>query len=299
MNAFMRWIIIKLKKISPLKILSIPQISEVESKVLLKIQILFYGTAALLAIFFAISVVGYKQEVTIETSSNTTEETDISSTYYNKNGVAARHPTFLSGGTEKAISEWNNLISDDFKRILDIYSFQPFPELTQGPTDSVPTILNINYELMDNNPVLFSVLYRAAFHSSYSAYPTELVYTTNINKDKNTKLQLKDIVKLDKKFVESFRTWDFTVFENNNEELRQAVKDYLAGLSDEELLRGFLQADQINSKNSYGIYSYYKPNSLGISLSVPHYIGDHVEFEREYSKLTSFLKSDIKVPKGK
>ncbi len=299
MIAFMKRMIINLKNISVVKIIRGTKISGEENKVMFRIQTLFFGTATMLVILFAFSVFGYKHEVTIETSSNSMDEKDIISTYYKKNGVVARYPTFVGGGTEKAISEWNRLISEDFKRILDIYSFQPFPELTQAPTDSVPTILNINYELMVNNPTIFSVLYRAAFHSSFSAYPTELVYTTNIDKDKNTKLQLKDVVKLDKEFVENFRTWDFILFENDNEELRKAVKDYLAGLSDEELLRGFLQADQINSKNSFGIYSYYRPNSMGISLSVPHYIGDHVEFEREYSKLEKYLKPGFKVPGSK
>ncbi len=299
MNVFMRWIKAKFNNISTLKVLEGTKINGEENKVILQILKLFFGTAVVLVLLFAFSVMGYKKEVTIVTSSNSTDEKEISSTYYKKNGVVARYPTFVSGGTEMAISEWNRLISEDFKRILDIYSFQPFPELTQAPTDSVPTILNINYELMDNNSALFSVLYRAAFHSSFSAYPTELVYTTNIDKEKNTKLQLKDAVKLDKEFVENFRTWDFILFENDNEELRKAVKDYLAGLSDEELLRGFSQADQINSKNSYGIFSYYKPNSLGISLSVPHYIGDHVEFERDYSKLEKYLKPGFKVPGSK
>ncbi len=294
----MKWIT-KYKVKNVVKIFEGIKINGEENKIIVRIQTLFFGTAVVLVILFAISVFGYKHEVVIETLSNSSDEKDITSTYYKKNGVVARYPTFVGGGTEKAISEWNRLIHEDFKRILDIYSFQPFPELTQTPTDSVPTILNINYELMVNNSAIFSVLYRAAFHSSFSAYPTELVYTTNIDKDKNTKLQLKDVVKLNKEFVENFRTWDFILFEYDNEELRKAVKDYLAGLSDEELLRGFLQADQINSKNSFGIYSYYKPDSMGISLSVPHYIGDHVEFEREYTKLEKYLKPGFKVPGSK
>ncbi|MFT4146791.1 MAG: hypothetical protein QM644_20295 [Mobilitalea sp.] len=275
------------------------KLSKEERIVLLRMHKLLYGTVAFLAVLFAITVFKHRGDEILETSLNTADEKDISSIYYKKDGVVARYPSFVSGGTTKEISVWNNLISEDFKRILDIYSFQPFPELTPAPADSVPTILNINYEITENNSFIFSVLYRAAFHTSYSAYPTELIYTTNINKVNSTKLQLKNVVKLDKEFVKDFRTWDFTVFENDNEELRKAVKDYVANLTDEELLRGFLQADQINSKNSLGIFSYFKPNSLGISLSAPHYIGDHIEFEREYSKLANFLKPEFKVPKGK
>jgi hypothetical protein len=122
-----------------------------------------------------------------------------------------------------------------------------------------------------------------------------LAYTTNIDKVKNQRLKLSDIVTLNSDFVKNFREWNFVSEEEGNEELNKAIRDYISNMSDEDLLMGFLAADQIGSGNLWGMYSYLTPERLGISVSVPNYIGDHVEFERDYSELGDFLTKDFKL----
>lgn len=212
---------------------------------------------------------------------------------YNKDGIKANYPNIIAGGSQKRLEQWNQLIEKDFSKILDIYSFNPFPGPTPSQTIVMPTILNIDNTIEINNKQLVSILYKAAFNSSYSAHPSELIYTTNIDKNGNRRIQLKDYVKINKEFVKDFRTWQTISNNEGNEELNKARKDYLDSLSEEDLLKGFQVADQIESKNTLGIYSYFTTDKIGISIEGPHYLGDHIEFEKGYNDLKDYLKTDF------
>ena len=234
-------------------------------------------------------MVAFSPKVIVEKPNPTSAQEKISEETYHKDGIEAKYPQFVAGNNEEKRKEWNKIISADFNKILQIYSFNPFPELTPTPTGVEPVILRINYVIKSNNNEVISIFYTAAFNSPYSAHPTDLVYTTNIDKAKKQRLKLKDLVSLNDDFVKNFREWDFISVEEGNDELNQAIRDYMSNMSDEDLLLGFKTADQIGSENLWGIYTYLTTNRLGISVSVPNYIGDHVEFEREFSELEEFL----------
>ena len=213
----------------------------------------------------------------------------IETVEYREDGITASYPKVLSGGSEESVNRWNQIIKQDFDKILQIYSFQPFPGPTPLPTGTVPRILNISYELMENSSDLLSILYRADFNSSYSAHPSNLVYTTNIDKRKDQRLRLGDVVRLDHAFVREFRTWKISSAAENTKEIDQAIYDYIGNITDEELLQGFRLADVIGSGNPWGIFSYQRDGVLGISIGVPNYAGDHAEFEKPLSQLKDFL----------
>lgn len=211
---------------------------------------------------------------------------------YFKDGIRAEYPVIISGASEKDMEKLNGLIKTDFDKILGLYSFEPFPELTPVPTGST-VILNITNQVKSNNGRLISFLYKAGYNSKYSAHPTELVYTTNLDNRKETRLRLSDIVKLNPDFVKYFKTWDFIPNKNENKEINYAIKQYIKDFNEEDLLKGFEAADLIGSENHWGIFSYLTPDGLGISISVPNFLGDHVEFEKSYSELKDYLKQDI------
>lgn len=213
---------------------------------------------------------------------------------YQKNGIYAAYPRLVEGGSEEELKVWNRLIQEDFEKILKIYSFYPFPQLTPVPADQVPVYLKINYNVGRNDDKIISIVYTVNFNSSYSAHPTELIYTTNIDKIKNKRISLTDIVNADEAFLKDFRNWMLLPVEGGNEEFNQAIADYVKNLSDEDLMTGFQHADIIGSGNTWGVFSYFTKDSLGISLGAPHYIGDHVEFEMKYADLQNYLKSDYK-----
>jgi hypothetical protein len=153
--------------------------------------------------------------------------------------------------------------------------------------------LKITYELKLNNPLYTSIYYLAAYSSSFSAYPTDLAYTTNLDKTKGSRIVLGDIIKLDKNFVSNFRTWNLVGEAEYPDFIKQGIKDYMSNINDEDLLSGMKAADKIGSGNHLDMYSYLTPDSLGISIGVPNYLGDHVDFEMDYNALKPFLNPEF------
>ena len=214
---------------------------------------------------------------------------------YKEDGINALYPLFAAGASEELMTSWNQMIEKDIKKILDIYSFQPFPKVTTQPPSEGLSILNVTYEVKAADAVKFSVFYKAAFRGKYVAHPTELVYTTNLSLADSKRLRLSDFVKLDEAFVKEFRNWKLTPSPQGNQEVEQAIRDYMNGLKDSELLAGLQTADIIGSGNYLGMFSYLTPGQLGISVSLPNYLGDHAEFEQDYDKLTEFLLPGVRL----
>ena len=207
--------------------------------------------------------------------------------------IEAAYPEIISGADQDKLDKWNQIIKDDFDKILAIYSYDPFSELKETPTESNRIILNINYEIKLLNAQFLSVFYRAFYSSPYSAHPSELVYTTNIDTVRDRRVILSDLVNLNDDFVSFLRSWDFSTVEPSNPMLNAVIKSILNDMSDDELLNGLKSADQIGSNNRWGIYTYLTPNKLGVSVSVPHFAGDHVELEKEYEELKDYLNPDF------
>lgn len=220
-----------------------------------------------------------------EASADNYSDSDIKKVIVQKDGVEASYPRLLTGGNPDSLERWNQIIKEDFDKMLQIYSFQPFPGPTPPSTDVVPMILKITYEVKENTADLLSLLYQADYNSSYSAHPSNLVYTTNIDRTQNRRLRLGDTVVLSEEFVKNFHSWELVADPEEQPEVREAIKDYINHISEEELLAGFQSADQIGSGNPWGIYSYRTKDRLGISIEVPHYAGDHAEFEQSLSVL--------------
>ncbi len=215
--------------------------------------------------------------------------------HYQRDGIDALYPLFAAGASEEEIKAWNQIIDRDIRKIIDIYSFNPFPNERLQPSPMEASILKISYEVKSADASKFSVLYKAAYSSKYVAHPTELVYSTNIRLTDSNRMKLSDIVTLDEAFVRNFRRWKLIVPSWMNREVEQAVREYVNSFKDKELLEGLRTADIIGSENYLGIFSYLTPGQLGISISVPNFLGDHVEFVQDYDRLEEFLLPDTKL----
>lgn len=229
----------------------------------------------------------------------TTKDNDIlliRNVVYHKDGINASYPEIISGGSAEMRMQWNQIIREDFDKIIQIYSFQPFPEPIPPSTSVEPTLLTVSYEIKGNTEAWLSLFYLADFNSSYSAHPSNLIYTTNIDTKQSRRIRLSDIVELNEAFVKEFRTWKLVDSLEDKNEIQEAIYDYINHISDEELLAGFRAADQIGSGNVRGIYSYLTNDSIGISIEVPNYAGDHAEFEQPLSLLDQYLKPEFTRP---
>lgn len=62
-------------------------------------------------------------------------------------------------------------------------------------------------------------------------------------------------------------------------------------IKDQYLINDLKHADEVDGTNNSGIFSYLTQDSLGISLSIPHALGDHLEMEIGYEKLSGNIKN--------
>jgi hypothetical protein len=237
----------------------------------------------------------YEQRI-IEVTAEDNSSFHIQNVVYQKDGIDASYPEILSGGSAAMRKEWNQIIREDFDKIIQIYSFQPFPGPTPSSTGVVPTLLTVSYEIKGNTEAWLSLFYLAEYNSAYSAHPSNLIYTTNIDKRNSRRIRLSDIIDINEAFVEEFRTWKLKDSSEDTNEIQEVIYDYIDHISDEELLAGFRAADHIGSDNPWGIYSYLTKDSLGISIEVPNYAGDHAEFEQALTHLDQFLKPELTKP---
>ena len=206
----------------------------------------------------------------------------IEEVVFHQGGTYASYPRIVSGADSGKLDRWNNIIREDMNKILKIYSAYTFTSPPGEQEIFLPDNLRINYEIKLNDKNYLSIFYKADFFSPYAAYPTQLVYTTNIDMKNDRRLRLSDITDVNQALVDSFTSWEIVDRDHdydNYEEYSQAVNDYIAGLGKEILWMGFQAADIIGHDNYLEIYSYLTPDRIGISISVPHYIGDHVEYE--------------------
>lgn len=232
----------------------------------------------------------------IETSARLTqpdqETFEVKEIPYITERIDASYPEIIRGSSQEKRTKWNQIIKEDMDKILAIYSFDPYAKLESAPTETDRVILNIRYEIKTLNKQFLSIFYWASYHSPYSAHPTELVYTTNIDTENDSRLTLRELVQLDSNFVTYLRSWDFSSAEPDNPMLNAVIKRILKDMSNEELLSGLETADQIGSKNRWGIFTYLTPTKFGVSVSVPNFAGDHVELEKEYEELKDYLNPD-------
>lgn len=279
----------KLKSITTLKLVLL-------MSMIILISIMLWSCLGWRVYHFFIYKVSKYELLVSEASSEKDSINHIESVTFHEKGIDASYPRILSGGSAVMLEDWNRIIKEDFDKIIQIYSFQPFPGPTPPSTDVVPTLLTVTYEVKSNTDSWLSILYRADYNSIYSAHPSNLVYTTNIDKRESQRLRLSDIINLNEAFVKEFRTWKLKENPENTKEIQEAIYDYISHISDEELLAGFRSADHIGSGNTWGIYSYLTKDSLGISIEVPNYAGDHAEFEQALTNLEQYLKPEFSKP---
>lgn len=203
---------------------------------------------------------------------------ELGKNVFQRNGTHVEFPTVVSENGYDNTDIWNNIILDDINRILKMYSAYAFSPSTDLEGVLMPDTLNISYEIKRNDNCYLSILYIADFYSPYAAYPTQLIYTTNIDLKNNIRIRLSDMIEVDNSLIDNITSWEI-VNKDINREIRQAIMDYIMGLGNNILLMGFESADIISSDNFLGIYSYMTSDRIGISMSLPNYLGGHVEFE--------------------
>lgn len=186
-----------------------------------------------------------------------------------ENGELAIHYPQLANMKDKDLEQRiNQLIKEDATLFLTQY---------QDSEASLEMTFEVNLSEADT----FSILYTGDYNGGM--YPTNLVFTTNIDWKKGKKVKLSELFVIDEHFIEALKKSKYLDRENPPEpnlEKEAAVIDYLNSFNTQDFIDALKKADHPNpEENPYGIFSYNLNDAVIISIQVPHALGDHAEFE--------------------
>ena len=192
---------------------------------------------------------------------------------YTEGDSIIRYPQ-IAGLTDTAMEDQiNTLIKDDATAIKE-----------EGGT------IDVSYSATWAGPNLLSIRYEGLRTMPDAAYPNNLFYTTNVDIANGTKVRLDDVITVDGSFIEKIGTGEYVTQDSGLKEVEDLIRETIAGYN----LAGALA----NADNGYGqenpdyCFTYFTENALGISIAVPHAIGDHAEFEIGYPSLQENIKQN-------
>lgn len=174
----------------------------------------------------------------------------------------------------------NGILKDEALKVLKYY---------ENPFGSVE--LNINYKVSLKDANVLSIQYSGVGSVDTAAHPNSLFYTTNIDINTGNRIRLKDVVNIDKKLADKFLSGGFKA-------LWPEQSEALEHHTSEEMQESFKKADSLDSigtEEQSDVFSYFTTDSLGISISVGHAMGDHAEFEIKYQDLNDNIKTENEI----
>ncbi len=186
---------------------------------------------------------------------------------YAKGSIVIQYPRFTD--QNKAV---NKLIRTAALSILEQY---------EGSIDQLA--LPVRYEVKREGDPLISVTFSGMGYVLHAAHPNNHFYTVNVEPSGKKKIALKDIVVIDDAFVQKVRA----AFQN----LEPTIAEHFNNISDQDLKAALLTSDM----GDFQTYSYYTADSLGLSFSAPHVLGDFVNIELKYSDIKDSFKSDSEI----
>lgn len=197
---------------------------------------------------------------------------NIADAIYTDKEIEIKYPQ-LTGMDDVAFQEKiNNLIKHEALKILDVYAD---PDVT----------MDIEYKITTKGPRFLSIQYLGYQNTTGAAHPVNVFYTTNINLDTGSKVKLSDVVTIDQAFLEKFKKGTYVKWDPDLEIPKEYLEDYI---NKDYLIEEFKNADSLGEENGSNTFSYFTEDALGISISVPHALGDHVEIEIKYADLSKY-----------
>lgn len=199
----------------------------------------------------------------------------VNTTSYQNGDLIVHYPQLTGMENKTKEKQINNQLKNDVLQFVNQY-------------ENDDASLNMNYEVMMDTQDTLSILYTGDYSVEGGIYPSHFLFTTNIDMRTGEKIRLPDRFSINEEFINKFKTSPYIDRENPaspNKEKSLAVKNYLDGINQPELIEAFNQADLPTAEeNLYGIFSYFQEDGLIISIGVPHVIGDHAEFQVEMNE---------------
>ncbi|WP_336763648.1 hypothetical protein [Paenibacillus sp. USHLN196] len=207
----------------------------------------------------------------------------VESSNYSKNNINIIYPKIVNIKNGDKI---NALIKEEATRIINFYSLEK---------DS----LDINYQIMLKSNDLISIQYFGSAFTEGASYPLNVFYTSNIDINKGSRVKLIDLIDVNEAFVEEFKEGDYKSYNEDLDLLDNGViTEILSGYNSIDLISYFKHSDEVGQVNDSGTFSYITQDAIGVSISVPHALGDHLEMEISFSNLIDNIKEGNKVLLG-
>lgn len=186
---------------------------------------------------------------------------EIMDTTYTKNKVKINYPNINNMKDKNKQTKLNKLLETEALKILD-------------SVDNINTSMDVTYRIMKQSDFLLSIQYLGDTYSEGAAYPINIFYTTNVDMVAERKISLIDLIHVDDNFVGEVKNGEYKPFEEG------------LNLKDEGVLEGIISTlrkeDLLNQTNTF---SYITQDALGISMIVPHALGDHFEMEIKFKDI--------------
>lgn len=190
-------------------------------------------------------------------------------------------PQIVELGDDNLQNKINKILKEEALSVLGLYE--------EGNDVS----LDITYKISLQSKSILSVQYSGDANEKDAPYPLRLFYTVSINVNKGSKVTLKQLVRIDNNFVNSIKN-----FKVKNPETNQAsvsAFDYILNTYTEKNLIRYLEGADSSYQNSAFTFSYITKDAIGISIEVPHAVGDHLEIELKFQDIKENIKKENKL----
>lgn len=213
----------------------------------------------------------------------------VNKSIFKEKNVKIYYPQIIGLGDESKEKAINELIE---KGALAYVS--------NGVDEKLTAEIGCEISLTDNE--FLSIKYSGVEYYAGAVHPNNVFYTTNIDVKNNRILKLDDIVVINQNLVDAFISGKYVPYVLTDDpklekEREAAIIEYINKLDDKDLLERLKKADYKDKMGTIPLTStYLTKDAIGVSINVPHVMGDHVEYEINYDNIKSILNKFLAIP---
>ncbi|WP_342427415.1 DUF4163 domain-containing protein [Paenibacillus sp. FSL L8-0158] len=196
---------------------------------------------------------------------------------YSKNGIVIKYPQIIKLKDIAKQKSLNKILKADALEGLQNYA------------DSNSGVhVEIDYEIKRQSERFLSVQYTGIRYVKDAAYPSHMFYTTNLDMKQASRIRLRDLVKVEKPFIELIKSGKITAVQPEQQGLiGDFTKDDLIQLlTNADVTKGSLAKVEMES------FSYFTNDSLGMSVPMAHVVGDHAEYEIRLAQIPENIRQN-------
>jgi hypothetical protein len=192
---------------------------------------------------------------------------------YSKGGISIKYPQ-IKNSTDAALQDkLNKFIADAALR--DLPDIKDDPTLTDYQIATTVTL---------NTPEVLSMYFEGYANYTPSAHPYQFLYTLTVDVEKLEPVALPQLVSIRGDDIVSVLlggTYSTMSGYDITDEIKSSITDYLNSFDNDFWMKEFENADTAGAST----VSYLTPDSLVVSVSVPHVMGDHIEISLKFKQL--------------